>query len=140
MKTYNVQKRVNTGSTTEIFDTISFDCLDKAEEKFQEILAVQETYAGEYNENDFRDFFQEEIEIDCFDDETDEFEQIKSVTVYYEGVKDKNNYKGEFANNYWAVGKFNGQELVYNFYDNGRDFNLEYENIKESELKNWFNY
>ena len=140
MKTYNVQKRVNTGSTTEIFDTISFDCLDKAEEKFQEILAVQETYAGEYNENDFRDYYQEEIEIDCFDDETDEFEQIKSVTVYYEGVKDKNNYKGEFANNYWAVGKFNGQELVYNFYDNGRDFNLEYENIKESELKNWFNY
>ena len=140
MKTYNVQKRVNTGSTTEIFDTISFDCLDKAEEKFQEILAVQETYAGEYNDNDFRDYYQEEIEIDCFDDETDEFEQIKSVTVYYEGVKDKNNYKGEFANNYWAVGKFNGQELVYNFYDNGRDFNLEYENIKESELKNWFNY
>lgn len=43
-------------------------------------------------------------------------------------------------NNYWAVGKFNGQELVYNFYDNGRDLNLEYENIKESELKNWFNY
>ena len=140
MKTYNVQKRVNTGSTTEIFDTISFDCLDKAEEKFQEILAVQETYAGEYNENDFRDFFQEEIEIEYFDDETDEFEQIKSVTVYYEGVKDKNNYKGEFANNYWAVGKFNGQELVYNFYDNGRDLNLVFENIKESELKNWFNY
>ena len=140
MKTYNVQKRVNTGSTTEIFDTISFDCLDKAEEKFQEILAVQETYAGEYNDNDFRDYYQEEIEIDCFDDETDEFEQIKSVTVYYEGVKDKNNYKGEFANNYWAVGKFNGQELVYNFYDNGRDLNLVFENIKESELKNWFNY
>ena len=140
MKTYNVQKRVNTGSTTEIFDTISFDCLDKAEEKFQEILAVQETYAGEYNDNDFRDYYQEEIEIEYFDDETDEFEQIKSVTVYYEGVKDKNNYKGEFANNYWAVAKFNGQELVYNFYDNGRDLNLEYENIKESELKNWFNY
>ena len=140
MKTYNVQKRVKTGSNTEIFDTVSFDCLDKAEEKFQEILAVQETYAGECNDNDFRDYYQEEIEIDCFDDETDEFEQIKSVTVYYEGVKDKNNYKGEFANNYWAVGKFNGQELVYNFYDNGRDLNLEYENIKESELKNWFNY
>ena len=140
MKTYNVQKRVKTGSNTEIFDTVSFDCLDKAEEKFIEILAVQETYAGECNDNDFRDYYQEEIEIDCFDDETDEFEQIKSVTVYYEGVKDKNNYKGEFANNYWAVGKFNGQELVYNFYDNGRDLNLEYENIKESELKNWFNY
>ncbi len=45
MKTYNVQKRVNTGSNTEIFDTVSFDCLDKAEEKFIEILAVQETSA-----------------------------------------------------------------------------------------------
>ena len=140
MKTYNVQKRVNTGSTTEIFDTISFDCLAKAEEKFKEILAVQETYAGEYNDNYFRGYYHEEIEIESFDDETDEFEQIKSVTVYYEGVKDKNNYKGEFANNYWAVAKFNGQELVYNFYDNGRDLNLEYENIKESELKNWLNY
>ena len=89
MKTYNVQKRVNTGSNTEIFDTVSFDCLDKAEEKFIEILAVQETYAGECNDNDFRDYYQEEIEIDCFDDETDEFEQIKSVTVE-NGITGKN--------------------------------------------------
>ena len=60
MKTYNVQKRVKTGSNTEIFDTVSFDCLDKAEEKFIEILAVQETYAGECNDNDFRDYYQED--------------------------------------------------------------------------------
>lgn len=140
MKTYNVQKRVETEKNTDLFDKVGFDTLEEAEKLFGELLKKQVNLAGEYNENNHKEYYSEILEIESYDDEKDEFESIKEVVVYSEGLKDKNNYKGNYANWYWYFAKFDGTELVYNFYDNGKDLNLEYENVKESELKNWYNY
>lgn len=139
MKTYKVQKLVQTEKTTESFDPKSFDNLKDAETFFNEILAKQVLLAGEYNTGEFSEYYNETLEIESFDDESDDFETIKEVVVYTESLMDKNNYKGDYANNYWGIGVFDGCELVYNFYNNGKDMQLEYENIKESELKKWYN-
>lgn len=140
MKTFNVQKRVSTEKTTEIYDQLSFDTLEEATSKFNDLLSQQETYAGEYNDGQFSEYYNEVLEIESFDTETDDFETIEEVVVYQEGLTDKNNYKGEYANNYWAIASHNGTELIYNFYDNGFDLNLKYENVKASDLKQWYNH
>ena len=138
MKTYSVQKRVENEKTTEINDKLTFDNLKEAEVKFNEILEDQETYAGEYNDGEFSSYYNEVLEIEVCED--DDCETLKEVVVYYEGMVDKNNWKGEHAVNYWGIAKHNGQELIYNFYDNGKDLKIEYKNIKSSELSNWYNY
>lgn len=140
MKTFNVQKTVSTEKTTEQFDAVSFDNLQDAESHFNKVLAKQVTYAGEYNTGEFSEYYEEALSITSIDDETQDVEDVKSECVYYEGRKDKNNYKGDYPNWYWFIAKFNGTELIYNFYDNGKDLNIEYSDIKESELKNWYNY
>ena len=140
MKTYNVQKRVETEKTTEIFEKIPFKNLKFAESKFNEILKLQKTYAGEFNDSEFSDYYKETLEIESFNDETGDFETIKENLVYLEGTTDKNNYRGDNANNYWTIAKHNGIDLIYNFYDNSQDLNLEYPNIKEKDLSKWFNY
>lgn len=140
MKTFNVQKRVSTEKNTEIYDKLSFDNLKEATSKFNELIKQQETYAGEYNDGQFSEYYIEALEIESFDTETEDFETIEEVLVYQESLTDKNNYKGEYASNYWVIASHNGKELVYNFYDNGIDLNLMYENIKESDLNKWYNY
>lgn len=140
MKTYNVQKTVSTEKTTEQFDPVSFDNLQDAELFFNQELAKQENLAGEYNTGDFSEYYEEALVITSYDDETGYVEDVKSESVYCEGSKDKNNYKGNYANWYWFVAKFNGTELNYNFYDNSKEMNLEYSDVKASELRNWYNY
>lgn len=140
MKTYNVQKRVSTETTTELYEKLSFNNLEEAKERFNEVLELQDMYAGEFNDGEWKGYYTETLEIESFDDETEDFKTIKEETVYHEGMIDKNNWKGNYANNYFAIAKWNGTELVYNFYDNGKDLNLEYKNIKASELENWYNY
>lgn len=137
MKTFNVQKRVATESTTEIYETISFDNVKDAEIKFNEILEKQDTYAGEFNNGEFSEYYMEFLEIESVDEDGD-FETIKEVLVYHEGIEDKNNWKGNYACNYWAVAKHNGVDLVYNFYNNSKEMVLEYEGI--TDLDNWYNY
>jgi len=140
MKTYNVQKRIESDDNTNLVLIASFDNLEDAEKRFEIELEKQETYAGEYLwENQPKNSYFETLEIESSEGEWD-FETIKQQIVYKETIVDKNNWKGNYAVNYWAVAKFDGSELVYNFYDNGKDLNLEYPNIKESELKNWYNY
>lgn len=140
MKTFNVQKRVETEKNTDLFDKVGFDNLEEAEKLFSELLRKQVNLAGEYKEKNYKEYYSEILEIESYDEEEDEFESVKEVVVYLEGLKDKNNYKGDFANWYWYVAKYNGEELVYDFYDNGIDLNLEYSSVKESELENWYNY
>lgn len=134
---YIVQKNVETEKITENYDSETFDNYDEAEFRFNEILAIQDSLGGEYNVGEFSEFYKETISLETLID--GEFETILSKVVYSEGLKDKNNYKGNRANNYWAVGKYNGTELVYNMYDDGKNLNLEYSNIKESELDDWYN-
>ena len=137
MKTYNVQKTVQTEKNTTSFNKGAFDNLQDAEKLFDEILKQQQTYAGEYNDINFSEYYTESLELICLDDDEDDIEPIKEVVVYHEGTFDKNNYKSDYADNYWGVGKFNGTELVYNFKIEGK---IEYTDIKESELKNWYRY
>ncbi|MFK7049881.1 hypothetical protein V3Q77_08265 [Flavobacterium davisii] len=137
MKTYNVQKRVETEKNTDLFDQVGFDTLEEAEKLFGELLKKKVNLAGEYNENNHKEYYIESLEIESYDEETDEFEIVEGKIVYSEGMKDKNNYKGDYASFFWYFAKFDGTELVYNFYYDG---NLEYENVKESELTNWYNY
>ena len=140
MKTYNVQKRVETNTATDIYNIATFDNLADANIRYKSELSIQETYAGEYNEGKYNGFISEYLEIESFDSENEEFEEVKSTLVYYEGVTDKNNYKGNYANNYWTIAKHDGTNLIYNFYDNSIDLNLEYPNIAENDLIKWFNY
>lgn len=140
MNTYNVNKRVESDDNTNVVLIASFDNLSDAELKFNKELAKQETYGGEYlYENQPKNSYFEYLEIESLDEDED-FETVKEVVVYKETIVDKNNWKGNYACNYWAVAKFNGTELIYNFYDNGKDLNLEYADVKESDLNNWFNY
>ncbi len=138
-KEYVVQKRIDRDSSADVVDVKNFTSLAAAKKYFNEQLLKQETYAGEYkDDNKFSEYYSETLELESVDDDSPE--NVEAVIVYSEGQMDKNNYKGDAANFYWAVGKFEGKELVYNFYDNGRDFNLEYGPIKESELDTWYNY
>lgn len=139
MKKYNVFKEVSTEKNTENHELHSYETLKEAEIKFNEILSEQEVYAGEFNEGDFSEYYQEEIKIESVDQD-ENYVLEKKNTVYIEGVIDKNNWKGESASNYWQIARFNGKELIHNFYNNRNELNLEYENIKDTELKKWFNY
>ncbi|WGK93819.1 MULTISPECIES: hypothetical protein [Flavobacterium] len=138
MKTFIVQKEVETGKTTEQYDSVYFDNLKDAEIYFNTELSNQENLAGEYNIGEFSEYYKESLVITVVDGE--DIEDLKSISVYEEGMKDKNNYRGNYANWYYYTAKFNGAELVYNFYDNRKDLNIEYSNIKKSELNKWFNY
>ena len=132
MNNYQVQKVVQTETTTDIYDVQSFNSLEAAQAAYQEVLKKQDVYAGEYYENEGGDYW-EDIEIVDQDCET-----IQSERVYFQGRMDKNNYRGNYPVWYWAIGKHNGNEMVYNFYENGVDFVLAYENI--TNLDEWYNY
>ena len=138
MKIYNVQIRIERDDNTENVLLKSFNDLKVSQEFFNETLEGMEYHAGQYLwENDFKNSYKEILEIESKEDNWD-YETLKEQVVYLEGNMDKNNWMGEYAVNYWAVAKHNGTELVYNFYDNGKDLNLEYENVKD--LNKWYNY
>jgi len=138
MKIYNVQIRIERDDNTDTVLLKSFNDLEQAQEFFDEKLDDMEYHAGQYlGENDFKNSYEEILEIELKEGDWD-FETLKEQVVYLEGSIDKNNWMGECAVNYWAIGKHDGTELVYNFYDNGKDLNLEYENVKD--LNKWYNY
>ena len=138
MKIYNVQIRIERDDNTDTVLLESFNDLEEAQEFFDEKLDDMEYHAGEYLwENDFKNSYQEILEIELKEGDWD-FETLKEQVVYLEGSMDKNNWMGEYPVNYWAIGKHNGTGLVYNFYDNGKDLNIEYENVKD--LNKWYNY
>ena len=138
MKIYNVQIRIERDDNTDNVLLKSFNDLEEAKEFFDEKLDDMEYHAGQYLwENDFKISYQEVLVLELKEGNWN-FETLQEQVVYLEGSMDKNNWMGEYAVNYWAVAKHNGKELVYNFYDNGRDLNLEYENVKD--LNKWYNY
>lgn len=137
MKTYNLQKRAATEHSTDIYNIGTFNDLETAKKEFENVLKTQDTYAGEYK-RDFKEYYLEILEIESFDYETEDFGSEIEITVYHEGVFDKNNWFGDYPVNYWGIAKHDGEKLIYNFYDNSKDLNLEYENI--TDLNNWYNY
>jgi hypothetical protein len=135
MKTYNVQTRIESDDNTNILLLKSFENLKDAESFLNETLA--NVYPGQYVwENQFRNLYSEILEIEVIDEDGD-FETAQEVTVYTERTFDKNNWRGNYASNYWGVGRFDGTELVYDFSFQGE---IQYQDIKESELNNWYNY
>jgi len=138
MKIYNVQIRIERDDNTDTVLLESFNDLEEAQEFFDEKLDDMEYHAGQYLwENDSKNSYQEILEIELKEGDWD-FETLKEEVVYLEGSMDKNNWMGEYPVNYWAIGKHDGTELVYNFYDNGKDLNIEYKNVKD--LNKWYNY
>lgn len=135
MATFQVQKRVETETRTEIYNECSVSTIEEAQAKFQEVLAAQDVYAGEFYESDEKGDYTESIEI-----VDEEGEEIQSERVFIAGRFDKNNYKGNYPVWYWGVAKWNGTELIYNFHNNGFDLDIEYADVKHSDLANWYNY
>lgn len=138
MKTYNVQIRVERDDNTDIIKIGTFQNIDEAKGCFSNELKRES--GGQYLwENKFKKTYQEVLEIESINEYQDVETEIEEV-IYFEGHKDKNNWKGNYANNYWTIAKHNGKELIYNFYDNSVDLNLEYSDVPQSGLQNWYSY
>lgn len=145
MTTFFVQKTVETEGFEKHFDQTSFATYELAKAKLQEMLVLAADYAGEYvRDTEFSVHYYEALEIVKFtfdeDGEIEDHESLDSIMVYAESLMDKNNYRGEYANEYWGVGKYDGTELVYDFFCPEDKINPEYSQIKYSQLDKWYNY
>jgi hypothetical protein len=131
--TYHVCFYVETESTTEQEILSTFDNLKDAKKIFN--LEVKNAYRGK--KSDRKDVSEKIVLIEL---ENENYtEDICSQIIYSEGMIDRKNWKGNYAVNYYYYAKFNGKELMYEMYFQGKkEMWGKKHKVPQSQLSEWY--
>ena len=138
MKTYIISFLIETESNTQGEDIEVFTDLKTAQKEFKKAVKNAPRYR-QSAEDDFKEYLNESIVLELWVD--DEFEEnLMQQTIYSEGVIDRMNYKGNYAVDYYSRATFNGKELMYTMYFQGKRENWKKGSYKvpDSKLNEWF--
>lgn len=121
-----------TESNTQTKDIATFKDFQTAQKEFKK--AIKTAYRGrQASEDEFKERLVESIVVKEWIDGIYEGTVLQQI-IYLEGIIDRMNYKGENAINYYTKATFNGKELMYTMYFQGKK---EKHKVPGSKIKQW---